>query len=99
VRQSNITVEKIFKLHDIKGSKKQGSLSKLRILSTASRENMVTPTVGHYDTAIIADRFKYNKTKFTAMGVPQTHPPMKKQLSDQLLKPRSRSTQLRQYGE
>jgi hypothetical protein len=67
VRQSNITVDKLFKLHDIKGSKKQASLSKLRILSTVSREKMLTPTVGQYDTAIIADKVKYQKPKILAI--------------------------------
>lgn len=70
VRQSNITVDKLFKLHDIKGSKKQASLSKLRILSTVSREKMITPTIGHYDTAVITDKVKYQKHKIPPM--PQT---------------------------
>ncbi len=70
VRQSNNTVEKLFKLHDIKVAKKLSSLSKLRILSTVSREKMLTPSIGQYDTAIIADKVKYQKPKIPAIPHP-----------------------------
>ena len=32
---------------------------------------MTTPIVGQYDTAHIADKVKYQKTKITAISVPQ----------------------------
>jgi hypothetical protein len=91
VKTSNKTVEKLFKLHEIKGDKKHASLSKLRILSTVSREKN-TPTIGQYDTAVIVDNVKYQKTKFAAMGIPQqNYHQFKKHSSLQITKTNNKS--------
>jgi hypothetical protein len=62
----------MFKLHDLKDAKSAKQLHKMRILSTASRDSNSTPTIGHYDTALIADKIKYRKSNLIAMGNPKS---------------------------
>lgn len=82
---SDLVVERVFRLHELKELKSSKDLNKMRILSTSSRDKMTTPVVGQYDVAALADKFKYRKFNIIALNSPKTLNPLPKQQSVDLL--------------